>query len=166
MWNQQQTNRQDKQDKTKQNNTRTHLAEQLEGADNVPLVVRARLEHIEHGHPGFDVRLGHLVSGSEGGSHVEVDAVVDRERGERLSGADFLERIREEKTQKNGRGGERGEHKKVVIAAALCFGSSAPMSVFYCAAQRKKQRASVVHILGCSSYLQRQMRHPRGTADK
>lgn len=68
------------------------LAEQLECADDVPLVVGAGLEHVEHGGPGLDVGLSYFVGGREGGRHVEMDAVVDWECCEGLSGADFLPR--------------------------------------------------------------------------
>lgn len=133
----------------KKQHTHTHLAEQLKGADDVPLVFRARLEHIEHGSPGFDVRLGNLVSGSEGGGHVEVDAVMDRERGERLSGADFLEEIREEEHAERGRG-----RKGVRTTGGLM-----PLT----AVQRKEHGACVVHLLACSSDLQLELgdAHPR-----
>jgi len=61
----------------------------------VPLVVGAGLEHVEHGGPGLDVGLGNLVGGSERGSHVEMDAVVDGEGCEGLGGADFLQRTKD-----------------------------------------------------------------------
>lgn len=71
---------------------KTRLAEKLERADDVPLVVRARLEHVEHRGAGLDVGLGNLIGGGERGRHVQVDAVVDGEGGEGLSGADLLRR--------------------------------------------------------------------------
>lgn len=68
----------------------TRLTEEFEGGDDVSLVLGPALEHVEHGHLRYDVILSDLLGVGKGRRHIQVDAVVHRESGKRLGGADFL----------------------------------------------------------------------------
>lgn len=87
--------------------TQAYLAKEFKGADDVPLVFRTRLEHVEHGNLGSDVVLGNLVRGSERRRHIEMDAVVDRESCEGLSGTNFLCQDKKRHPRKTKAGRER-----------------------------------------------------------
>lgn len=79
---------------------RTHRTQQFEGANDVPLVIlRANLKQLKHARPRDDIIHRHLVRLGEGCRHVEVGAVVNREGGESLGRADFLQRLHEISTQ-------------------------------------------------------------------